>query len=317
MQDLVSIIVPVYNVAQYLDRCLDSLVKQTDPNIEIILVDDGSTDGSGALCDLWQQRDGRIRVFHKPNGGLSDARNHGLERASGEYICFVDSDDWCDLRYVEVMRGVLEDTGSDLVECDYLTTDERAPAPVSGQTAYDYRLSEGRECFLRFLTNEFFVSVCNKLYRRSLLESQPFRVGVYHEDEFWTYRIFSRAQRACRLRYTGYYYYQRQGSIVHTTPSQKRLTDAFTAAKERMEFIELHYPEYASIGYSKMMYTCMYLYHEAGRGDFSQKDALRQELFSCFRSIFRKYLKAGQFRGEMWRFCLFSLLPNLYCRLNY
>lgn len=317
MQDLVSIIVPVYNVAQYLDRCLDSLVKQTDPNIEIILVDDGSTDGSGALCDLWQQRDGRIRVFHKPNGGLSDARNHGLERASGEYICFVDSDDWCDLRYVEVMRGVLEDTGSDLVECDYLTTDERAPAPVSGQTAYDYRLSEGRECFLRFLTNEFFVSVCNKLYRRSLLESQPFRVGVYHEDEFWTYRIFSRAQRACRLRYTGYYYYQRQGSIVHTTPSQKRLTDAFAAAKERMEFIELHYPEYASIGYSKMMYTCMYLYHEAGRGDFSQKDALRQELCSCFRSIFRKYLKAGQFRGEMWRFCLFSLLPNLYCRLNY
>lgn len=317
MHDLVSIIVPVYNVAQYLDRCLDSLVKQTDPNIEIILVDDGSTDGSGALCDLWQQRDGRIRVFHKPNGGLSDARNHGLERASGEYICFIDSDDWCDLRYVEVMRGTLEDTGSDLVECDYLTTDERAPAPVSGQTAYDYRLSEGRECFLRFLTNEFFVSVCNKLYRRSLLENQPFRRGVYHEDEFWTYRIFSRAQRACRLRYTGYYYYQRQGSIVHTTPSQKRLTDAFTAAKERMDFIELHYPEYASIGYSKMLYTCMYLYHEAGRGDFSQRDALRQELFSCFRSIFRKYLKAGQFQGEMWRFCLFSLLPNLYCRLNY
>lgn len=317
MHDLVSIIVPVYNVAQYLDRCLDSLVKQTDPNIEIILVDDGSTDGSGALCDLWQQRDGRIRVFHKPNGGLSDARNHGLERASGEYICFIDSDDWCDLRYVEVMRGVLEDTGSDLVECDYLTTDERTPAPVSGQTAYDYQVFEGKECFLRFLTNEFFVSVCNKLYRRSLLESQPFRRGVYHEDEFWTYRIFSRAQRACRLRYTGYYYYQRQGSIVHTTPSQKRLTDAFTAAKERMDFIELHYPEYASIGYSKMMYTCMYLYNNAGCSTLPQVSGLQEELLSCFHIIFRKYLRRRQYQKEMWRFCFFRLFPNGYCRRYY
>lgn len=317
MHDLVSIIVPVYNVAQYLDRCLDSLVMQTHPSIEILLVDDGSTDGSGALCDRWQKRDSRIRVFHKPNGGLSDARNHGLERASGEYVCFVDSDDWLDLGFVETMLCALADTGSDLVECDYLTTDELTPAPASAQTSHDYQLFVGKECFLRFLTNDFFVSVCNKLYRRSLLENQPFRKGVYHEDEFWTYRIFSRAQKICRLSYTGYYYYQRPGSIVHTKPSQKRLTDAFDAAKERMDFIEQHYPEYASIGYSKMMYTCMYLFNEAGRGDFLQNDALRKELKSCFQTLFRKYLKKRQFRGEMWRFCFFSLLPNFYCRLYY
>ena len=123
IHDLVSIIVPVYNVEQYLDRCLDSLVRQTYSKIEILLVDDGSTDGSGALCDAWQRRDHRIRVFHKPNGGLSDARNHGLERASGDWVCFVDSDDWFDLRFVETMLGALEDTGADVAECDYVCTD--------------------------------------------------------------------------------------------------------------------------------------------------------------------------------------------------
>ena len=107
MQDLVSIIVPVYNVAQYLDRCVTSLTGQTYKNIEIILVDDGSTDTSGALCDLWQTRDNRIKAFHKTNGGLSDARNFGLEKATGRYVCFTDSDDWLDLRFVEVMLGAL------------------------------------------------------------------------------------------------------------------------------------------------------------------------------------------------------------------
>lgn len=312
MHGLVSIIVPVYNVAPFLDRCLDSLVKQTYPNIEIILVDDGSTDGSGALCDLWQSRDSRIRVFHKPNGGLSDARNYAMERASGEYLSFVDSDDWCDLRFLERMLTALADTGADLVECDYVSTDGAAPLPC--QTVSDYRVFEGRECFLRFLTEEFFVSVWNKLYRRSLLENHPFRRGVYHEDEFWTYRVFSRAQRVCRLRYTGYCYYQRQGSIVHTEPSRKRISDAFDAAKERITFIEQQYPEYASIGYSKMMYTCMYLFSSAGRSGSDGLSGLREELFSCFCGIFAKYLKTGQYRKEMWRFCFFRLFPNAYCR---
>ncbi|MBR2423266.1 MAG: glycosyltransferase family 2 protein [Oscillospiraceae bacterium] len=314
MYDLVSIIVPVYNVEQYLERCLNSLVRQTYPNIEILLVDDGSTDGSGALCDVWQSRDSRIRAFHKTNGGLSDARNYGLERASGSYVCFIDSDDWCDLKFIEVMLGALLDTGADLAECDYVCTDGGEPAHA--QTNYEYSVFTGRECFLRFLTGDFFVSVWNKLYRRSLLEKQLFRKGVFHEDEFWTHKVFHRARKVCRLKYTGYYYYQRQGSIVHTRPSHKRLYDAFAAAKEKIAFIELNYPEYASIGYSKMMYTCMYLYSQARRGDFPEKPALQEELLSCFRIIFTKYLKQRQYRKEMWRFCFFRLFPRRYCALN-
>ena len=312
MHGLVSIIVPVYNVEQYLDRCISSLVGQTYADLEILLVDDGSTDGSGTLCDRWQSRDPRIRAFHKENGGLSDARNHGLERAHGEYICFVDSDDWCDLRFVEMLLRQLLSTGSDLAECGYLCTD--GSIPDTPLTPPECRVYEGRECFLRFLSEDFFVSVCNKLYRRSLLESLPFRKGVYHEDEFWTYRVFSRVQKACRLECTGYYYYQRPGSIVHTAPSVKRLTDAFDAAKERIGFVEHHYPEYAAVGYSKMMYTCMYLYSQAGCYNTEQYAALQDEFYACFRCIFKKYLKLGQYRKELWRFCRFRLFPNHRCR---
>lgn len=312
MHGLVSIIVPVYNVEQYLDRCISSLVGQTYAELEILLVDDGSTDGSGILCDRWQSRDPRIRVFHKENGGLSDARNHGLEHAHGEYICFVDSDDWCDPHFVEMLLRQLLSTGSDLAECAYLCTDgsetEAAPLPP------ECRVYEGRECFLRFLSEDFFVGVWNKLYRRSLLEDLPFRKGVYHEDEFWTHRVFSRAQRVCRLNYTGYRYFQRPGSIIHSRPSEKRLRDAFDAAKERIGFVERHYPEYAAVGYSKMMYTCMYLYSQAGLSNVPQRAALQEELYACFRCIFKKYLKLGQYRKELWRFCRFRLFPNHRCR---
>ena len=315
MGDMVSIIVPVYNVAQYLDRCLNSLVQQSHRNLEILLVDDGSTDGSGALCDRWQSRDPRIRVFHKPNGGLSDARNHGLERACGEYICFVDSDDWCDLRFVEMLLRQLLETGSDLAECSCLRTDGHVPDTIPATP--EYRVYEGRECVLRFLSEDFSVSVWNKLYRRSLLENLPFRRGVYHEDEFWTYRVFSRARRVCRMNYTGYFYYQRPGSIVHTRPSEKRLRDAFDAARERIGFVECHYPEYAAVGYSKMMYTCMYLYSQSGHCDPEQRAALQEELYTCFCGIFKKYLRQGQYRKEMWRFCCFRLHPSRYCSRFY
>lgn len=317
MRELVSIIVPVYNVAPYLERCLASLTGQTYKNIEILLVDDGSTDASGTLCDVWQAKDGRIKAFHKTNGGLSDARNYGLERASGDYVCFIDSDDWLDLQFIEVMLGALVDTGSDIVECDYLSTDRSQPIPDSTPTAYEYEVFAEKECFRRFLTNHFFVSVCNKLYRRHILENQPFRKGAYHEDEYWTYKIFARARKACRLRYTGYFYFQRPGSIVHTSPSLKRLTDAFVAGKERIDFIESRYPEYASIGYSKMMYTCMYLYNDARLSEIPQKEALQDELASYFHIMFKKYLKSRQYQKEMWRFCFFRFFPDSYCKLNY
>lgn len=141
--------------------------------------------------------------------------------------------------------------------------------------------------------------------------------GCHHEDEFWTYKIFSKAKKVCRLHYTGYFYFQRHGSIIHSNPSQKKITDAFVAGKERIDFIELQYPEFASIGYSKMMYSCMYLFNEARRSNIPQKLALQEELAAYFHIMFVKYLKSRQYQKEMWRFFLFFFFPNRYCKWNY
>lgn len=316
MNDLVSIIVPVYNIARYLPRCLKSLTEQTYRSIEIILVDDGSTDDSGRICDQWADRDSRIRVFHKENAGPSDARNFGLQKAAGAYISFVDSDDWCDSSYIEVLLRTLLETDCDIVECDYVCTEADTPVPQSGPAAPGYEIYTGRDCFRQILTEVCFVAVWNKLYRRSIIGDEQFQFGMYHEDEDWTYRVFSRARKLCRLHYTGYYYFQREGSIVHSRPTYKRLNDAFRAGKDRIAFVEQHYPEFASITYSKMLYTCMNLHRQTRDIDPAQRDLLQRELVSYARDIFRKYLKNRQYRKEMWRFCFFSLFPNGYSSLN-
>ena len=116
-QDLISVIIPIYNVEQYLDRCIDSVKKQTYTNLEIILVDDGSPDNCGKMCDEYAEDDKRIKVIHKENGGLSDARNAGIEIATGEYITFIDSDDYVSLDYVEYMYKLLKDAGAKLSIC--------------------------------------------------------------------------------------------------------------------------------------------------------------------------------------------------------
>ena len=119
MKKLVSIIVPIYNVEQYLDRCIESLVTQSYINLEIILIDDGSKDTSGDICDLWAQRDKRIRLVHKENGGLSDARNKGLDIATGDIISFIDSDDYISKYFYEKLINIMEQTDSDIVECQF------------------------------------------------------------------------------------------------------------------------------------------------------------------------------------------------------
>lgn len=317
MIDLITVIVPVYNVAQYLERCLVSLTGQSYKNLEILLIDDGSTDRSGEICDLWAARDSRIRVFHNSNCGLSQARNFGLRHANGTYVGFLDSDDWYDLRFVEFMHKALVETGSDIAECDYVYTDKDESNESHDVSVRSVKTFTGRECFHQYLQTTFFVSVWNKLYRRDLVLQIPFKAGVFHEDEFWTYRIFSIARKVCRLRYTGYYYFHRADSIVHTSPSLQRINNAFDACTERVDFIEQLYPEYASVGYSKMMYTCMYLFNHTERSSILEKAELEEKLLSYFHIIWKKYLNKREYQKEMWRFFLFSLFPRLYCRYNY
>ena len=225
--DLVSVIIPVYGVEQYLDRCVRSVVDQSYAHLEIILVDDGSTDRCPAMCDAWANRDPRIQVIHKPNGGLSSARNAGLDVATGKFVAFVDSDDYVEPDYIAAMIDAAQKNQADLAMCSVFHEDadgnpveQTAPvhrkeyAPITDAL----RTCSGMDCMRQRGEENGADNVVawNKLYRRQLWEDLRYPVGKLHEDEFVTYRIFGRTHTAVLLPERLYHYIERTGSIMHT-----------------------------------------------------------------------------------------------------
>ena len=246
-ENLISIVVPIYNVEKYLHRCVDSLLNQTYGNYEIILVDDGSTDDSLEICDEYRLKDKRVQVIHQDNGGLSRARNSGIKIAKGEYIAFVDSDDWVSEYYLETLINTARNTGADIVECEIMRT-SGVENSISGHSAVYISYSTVEALRLLIEDNVFHQYVWNKLYRRDLMADLYFPHGKTNEDEFWTYRIFANAQKIVKTNSVLYYYFQRNDSIMGTTYSVKRL-DALEAKIQRMEYIEKHFPEYDLVAF--------------------------------------------------------------------
>lgn len=235
--DLVSIIVPIYNVEKYLCRCIDSIIRQTYQKIEIILVDDGSTDKSGIIADKYARMDNRIRVFHKKNGGLSDARNYGIDKAVGEYVMFVDSDDYIDMDMVKILLDNLKNSGADIsMSAFYWIYDNEQIIPYKRYG--DYTLYESDNKWEMLFTNETTMVVAwNKLYKTDIFDNIRYKVGVLHEDEEIIHKILDRANRICYTDSKLYYYVKRADSIV-SAYSLKRFNDAENAFYNRMMFFD-------------------------------------------------------------------------------
>lgn len=228
--EIISVIIPVYNVQSYLHTCVDSVLAQTYPNLQIILVDDGSVDGSGAICDQYADRDARIQVIHKANGGLSDARNAGLEVAGGKYISFVDADDYLAPDMIGKLWQKAEAEQADMVLCGYALVDDAGSCqpeeidsgsyPVWPETAfwnYYYQVDSA-----------LCVVAWNKIYRRELFDGLAYEKGRYHEDEFMLDQLLSRCRQVSCVPEPLYYYRQRTGSIMHnrTVTAHLDLIDA-------------------------------------------------------------------------------------------
>ena len=189
MQPLISVIVPIYNVEDYLDRCVDSIINQTYKNLEIILVDDGSPDNCPKMCDDYAKIDNRIKVVHKENGGLSDARNAGMKVATGEYVSFIDSDDYVSLDFYETLLQTMIDNDSDIVECGVVKFYENGKFDEysDDQMIKNFNTVDGLEGLIN--ENSFHQYVWNKLYKSSIALDIPYEVSKLNEDEFWTYQI--------------------------------------------------------------------------------------------------------------------------------
>lgn len=216
MSELISIIVPVFKVEKYLMRCVESIRDQTYPNIEIILVDDGSPDACPQICDQYAQEDTRIKVIHKKNGGLSDARNCGIDAAQGDYIGFVDSDDYIHPDMYMQLWENLKENQADIAVCGVkkVYSDEE---PCSEQTQNVLKIYDGRQAIENIFDGSLYLQSVvswNKLYKRSLFENVRFPVGKIHEDEFTTYVLFYKSDKVVYNTGIYYYYYQRTDSIM-------------------------------------------------------------------------------------------------------
>lgn len=259
MNPLISVIVPVYNVEKYLARCVDSIVNQTYKNLEIILVDDGSTDLCPQMCDDYAEKDSRIKVVHKKNGGLSDARNAGMAVATGEYISFIDSDDYVSDDFFECLLDVMNKENSDIAECSVvkLYEDNRFDEFSDDLSVKTYDTHDAMSALIA--ENPFYQHVWNKLYKTELVKDIPYAVGKLNEDEFWTYQVFGRANKVSKLNKTMYYYFQRNSSIMGVGYNIRRL-DALEGKANRQKYIENNFPDLSTQAKIDLYGSCMFAY---------------------------------------------------------
>lgn len=253
----ISVIVPVYKVEPYLDKCVSSIVNQTYTNLEIILVDDGSPDSCPTMCDAWAEKDSRIRVIHKPNGGLSDARNAGIVVATGELMAFVDSDDWIASDMYEHLYQRLTEDDSDIAACGVqMVWENKTP---SRTLTREGSCVLNQEEAMRAIIEESWLKqpVWYKLYKTALVRDILFPKGKYHEDVFWSYQAVGRAQRVSVSDHIGYYYLQRGGSIMGEGYSLKRL-DAVEAKVQRCAYIQERFPALSPLAVKDLWFTCIY-----------------------------------------------------------
>ena len=259
MSELISVIVPVYKVEQYLQKCVDSLINQTYKNLEIILVDDGSPDTCPQICDDYAKKDNRIKVVHKENGGLSDARNAGMEVATGEYVSFIDSDDYVALDFFETLLSVIKAENSDIVECDLIRFNENQSVEVPKFTGKT-RSFDTKDGLLKLIVeDEFHQHVWNKLYKADITLDVLYDKGKLNEDEFWTYQIFGRAKKITKIDKPMYYYLQRAGSIMGVGYNLRRL-DALEGKVNRQEYVEKKFPDIRVQSKVNLYLSCLFAY---------------------------------------------------------
>lgn len=223
MEDLISIVVPVYKVEKYLNRCVDSLINQTYKNLEIILIDDGSPDGCPQICDEYAKRDGRIKVIHKENGGLSDARNAGISISNGKYIGFVDSDDWIDIEMYKTLHKIVTESKADISCCKMIRCHDEINFKEQG---YDKKISEYNQYqyvkkFFKIGTQECVYYACNKLYKKEIIDNNQYPKDLTSEDVVGTYKAIIKSKKIVEINYPYYYYYYNPDSITTRKFSNK------------------------------------------------------------------------------------------------
>lgn len=315
---MVSVIVPIYKVEAYLEKCIKSIQNQTYTDLEIILVDDGSPDGCGAICDRYAEADKRIRVIHKENGGLSDARNCGLDAATGEFIAFVDSDDFIHPQMVEILLHNAVQKEADIAVCLFKEVTENEKVSFTRYSPDDIAEDASAEVFegaavMNNLQHKNLLTVVawNKLYRAELFKKLRYPKGYLHEDEFLVHQILYLCHRSVYVGKELYYYLQRAGSIMGEI-KYANVKDGWLAYKERLGFVLKNgYPEMA-------LYTKLHMLHYICRlyGKMNQKEdaeALLKEWRTAFAELYQQEsVRSALTKEQKQLYKYFVIRPQLY-----
>ncbi|MGG1629491.1 glycosyltransferase family 2 protein [Rossellomorea sp. NRS-1567] len=309
---IVSVVVPIYKVERYIHRCIKSILHQTYPYLEIILVNDGSPDRCGEIAEEYKHKDSRIIVIHKENGGLSDARNEGMKEARGEYTVFVDSDDWLEPTMIEDMLHCRHEHQADLVQSAFYYAYDDKLLFDSNNYSNDgsMLLLNNQESMYELIKNDKVKNFAwGKLYKTELIKDIPFKKGVLFEDVFWAHQVMKRVKTFVLLHKPLCHYYQRSDSIVATYSI--RNLDILTGLKERLEFVKKHYPHYQDEVYrsilqnSLMHYNLLFRNRKIDRGAIRRKEI--NEYIQANNDLFKKAVE--EISGLKKEFKLFCIHP--------
>ena len=329
MDPLVSIIIPVYQVEKYLDKCIASVVNQTYTNLEIILVNDGSPDNCPALCDQWQSRDSRIKVIHQENGGLSKARNEGMKLATGEFIGFVDSDDWIELNMYETLLSAMLETGADIAICKFQKDFENSQKIIQEPEPPVNKIYTSEKVLELLLTGKSFIStaVWDKLFRRHVIGNIRFLEGKIFEDSLWTPQVIGCANSIVTIDLPLYHYYYRLESLSRNVHDlRRRFTDSSEMLERRIQYFHENFPSLENLAIAKFQVYCCYNYSQVclKYRQFDSDGTIRRLIHHSFcKWNWSKNLTIGRYwlgiGCLIFRFCpeFFPFMYLIYIKLRY
>lgn len=264
---MISVIIPVYNVEEYIRQCLDSVINQTYKNLQIILIDDGSTDKSGIICDEYASKDNRITVVHQRNGGAGAAKNTGLELIKGKYFSIIDSDDYIETIMYSLMISKLQEYEVDIVQCLFSNVFKNKTVErkyiVKGKKI---RKSSAKNFLREYLYDWKYAIFWNKLFKSSLLGDIRFPIGRKIDDEFFTYKLVCNANMVLNITDSLYYYRMRESSVMNETQNKRLIYDRIDCFIERYHYIASKVPKLSKYYYDKLSDGLVY-YRNILNGD--------------------------------------------------
>lgn len=311
MNPLISVIVPVYNAQRYVRACLDSLIAQTYQNLQILLIDDGSTDGSGEILDDYAKKDARIRCIHQPNGGVSAARNRGLEEATGEWISFVDSDDWLEPNTYETVMELADTHSVDAVSFGYSVDVPMQDPKPRRLSARHYGRLENAELMWSIYHGAVFC--WDTVYRRELVETVRYRTDIYRgEDTIFKIEALKNAESVYASDAPFYHYVQSEGSAARGRINARQLTGV-DALRWMLEFADRNYPELHDAGIRGYMNILVELYYDMHCDGYRDADREAQILRET-KKYFKEAMRSREIGNKMkLKFLLFRISPKLFC----